>query len=137
MCVVISTTLGFRHRILLVLNEITKTVQKRRLRYYVFQHWCNIRETLVTFYKGNVLHFAKGRAGTDTRVLRTKREMMNQYICSNTYKSTSQIKHQLDATLCRFYFCRVTLHVSGVKRPSSGVLKNWHGGSWYRRYRCR
>ena len=34
-----------------------------------------------------------------------------------------QIKHQLDATLCRFYFCGVTLHVSGVKRPSSGVLK--------------
>ena len=30
-----------------------------------------------------------------------------------------QMKHQLDATLCRFYFCRVTLHVSGVKRPSS------------------
>ena len=23
-------------------------------------------------------------------------------------------KHQLDATLCRFYFCRVTLHVSGA-----------------------
>ena len=22
------------------------------------------------------------------------------------------MKHQLDATLCRFYFCRVTLHVS-------------------------
>ena len=25
-----------------------------------------------------------------------------------------QIKHQLDATLCRFYFYRVTLHVSGA-----------------------
>ena len=35
----------------------------------------------------------------------------------------SQMKHQLHATLCRFYFCRVTLHVSGVKRPSSGVFK--------------
>jgi len=23
---------------------------------------------------------------------------------------TSQMKHQLDATLCRFYFCRVTVH---------------------------
>jgi len=32
---------------------------------------------------------------------------------------TSQMKHQLDATLCRFYFCRVTLHVSGVKRPKT------------------
>jgi hypothetical protein len=42
-----------------------------------------------------------------------------------TYSITvpSQIKHQLDARLCRFYFCRVTLHVTGVKRPSSGVFK--------------
>ena len=28
--------------------------------------------------------------------------------------SRSQTKHQLDATLCRFYFCRVTLHDSGA-----------------------
>ena len=35
----------------------------------------------------------------------------------------SSTKNQLDATLCRFYFCRVTLHVSGVNRPSSGVFK--------------
>ena len=55
------------------------------------------------------------------------------YFCVSMHRSKSQIKHQLDATLCRFYFCRVTLHVSGVKRPSSGVLKNWHGGPWYRR----
>ena len=48
-----------------------------------------------------------------------------------------QIKRQLDATLCRFYFCRVILHVSGVKRPSSGELKHWHGGPWYRCYSCR
>ena len=39
-------------------------------------------------------------------------------------ESISQMKHQLDATLCRFYFCRGTLHVSGVKRPSSGVFKS-------------
>ena len=26
----------------------------------------------------------------------------------------SQVKHQIDATLCRFYFCRVTLQVSGA-----------------------
>ena len=37
--------------------------------------------------------------------------------------TASQMKHQLDAPLCRFYFCRVTLHVSGAKRPSSGVFK--------------
>jgi len=33
------------------------------------------------------------------------------------------MKHQLDATLCRFHFCRVTLQVPGAKRPSSGVFK--------------
>ena len=33
------------------------------------------------------------------------------------------MKHQLDATLCRFYFCRITLHNFGRKRPSSGVFK--------------
>ena len=59
------------------------------------------------------------------------------YFCVSLHRSISQIKHQLDATLCKFYFCRVTLHVSGVKRPSSGVLKNWHGGPWYRCYSCR
>jgi len=32
------------------------------------------------------------------------------------------MKHQLDATLCRFYFCRVTT-CFGRKRPSSGVFK--------------
>jgi hypothetical protein len=42
-----------------------------------------------------------------------------------TTQALGQIRHQLDATLCRFYFCRLTLHVSGVKRPSSGVLKNF------------
>jgi len=45
------------------------------------------------------------------------------YFCVSVYRSISEIKHRLDATLCRFYFCRVTLHVSGVKRPSSGVFK--------------
>ena len=29
-----------------------------------------------------------------------------------SFLQISQMKHQLDATLCRFYFCRVTLHVS-------------------------
>ena len=38
-------------------------------------------------------------------------------------KTRGQIKHKLDATLCRFYFCRVTLHVSGVKRPIIRSIK--------------
>ena len=34
-----------------------------------------------------------------------------------------QMKHQLDATLCRFYFCRVTLHVSGASAHHQEYLK--------------
>ena len=34
-----------------------------------------------------------------------------------------QMKHQLDATLCRFYFCRVTLHVSGANPHHQEYLK--------------
>ena len=35
------------------------------------------------------------------------------------------MKHQLDATLCRFYFCRVTLHVSGPAeiKPAQCCIK--------------
>ena len=33
------------------------------------------------------------------------------------------MKHQLDATLCRFYFCRVTLHVSGASAHHKEYLK--------------
>ena len=35
----------------------------------------------------------------------------------------SQMKHQLDATLCRFYFCRVSLHVSGASAQHQEYLK--------------
>ena len=34
-----------------------------------------------------------------------------------------QMKHQLDATLRRFYFCRVTLHVSGASAHHQEYLK--------------
>ena len=37
--------------------------------------------------------------------------------------SISQMKHQPDATLCRFYFCRVTLHVSGATAHHQEYLK--------------
>ena len=33
------------------------------------------------------------------------------------------MKHQFDATLCRFYFCRVTLHVSGTSAHHQDYLK--------------
>ena len=35
----------------------------------------------------------------------------------------SQMKHQLDATLYRFYFCRITLHVSGASAHHQEYLK--------------
>jgi hypothetical protein len=38
-------------------------------------------------------------------------------------KHSSQMKHQLDATLCRFYFCRVNLHVSGASAHHQEYLK--------------
>ena len=39
------------------------------------------------------------------------------------HHSISQMKHQLDATLCRFYYCRVTLHVSGASTRHQEYLK--------------
>jgi len=42
---------------------------------------------------------------------------------NNNKRNGSQMKHQLDATLCRFYFCRVTLHVSGASAHHHEYLK--------------
>ena len=43
--------------------------------------------------------------------------------CKLICQRISQMKHQLDATLCRFYFCRVTLHVSGASAHHQEYLK--------------
>ena len=43
--------------------------------------------------------------------------------CLEEAYSISQMKPQLDATLCRFYFCRVTLHVSGASFHHQEYLK--------------
>jgi hypothetical protein len=42
---------------------------------------------------------------------------------SEVTKRVSQMKHQLDATLCRFYFCRVTLDASGASAHHQEYLK--------------
>ena len=42
---------------------------------------------------------------------------------NTTLPFTSQMKHQLDATLCRFCFCKVTLHVSGASAHHQEYLK--------------
>ena len=41
----------------------------------------------------------------------------------STQFTISQMKHQLDAILCKFYFCRVTLHVSGASAHHQEYLK--------------
>ena len=38
----------------------------------------------------------------------------DECFCEQLHHTISQMKHQLDVTLCRFYFCRVTLYVSGA-----------------------
>ena len=40
-----------------------------------------------------------------------------------TLSNVSQMKHQLDATLCGFYFYRVTLHVSAASHHHQEYLK--------------
>ena len=45
------------------------------------------------------------------------------FILSIQCMTQRQMKHQLDATLCRFYFCRVTLHVSGASAHHHEYLK--------------
>ena len=42
-------------------------------------------------------------------------------ISKRPYKS--QMKNQIDASLCRCYFCRVTLHVSGASAHHQEYLK--------------
>ena len=44
------------------------------------------------------------------------------YLCGNI-NCLRQMKHQFDATLCRFYFCKVTLHVSGTSTHHQEYLK--------------
>ena len=43
--------------------------------------------------------------------------------CVSVHHSISQMKHQLHATLCRFHFCRVTLHVSCASAHHKEYLK--------------
>ena len=43
--------------------------------------------------------------------------------CASVHHCIGQMKHQLDATLCRFYFCRVTLYVSGASAHHQEYLK--------------
>ena len=53
------------------------------------------------------------QSATATRVLKTSDPPCPHKTPGNS-KCNSQTKHQLDATLCRFYFCKFTLHVLGA-----------------------
>ena len=59
-----------------------------------------------------------------TRLLKTSSgNMKRENQQDATIRCLSQMKHQLDATLCRFYFCRITLHVSGAGAHHQEYLK--------------
>jgi hypothetical protein len=52
-----------------------------------------------------------------------RKENKSHFACRYRKNCTTQMEHQLDATLCRFYFCRVTLHVSGASAHHQEYLK--------------
>ena len=68
----------------------------------------------------NLVH--RSRALSDKESLYDEPEFLYFNFVS-MHHSISQIKHQLDATLCRFYFCRVTLHVPGASAHHHEYLK--------------
>ena len=79
--------------------------------------WCaQYRDLLLTGWSG-ILTLVRARF---SRHIQTGLNA-HQASCITSTRSKSN-KHQLDAILCRFYFCRVTLHVLGAS-PSSGVFK--------------
>ena len=59
--------------------------------------------------------------GLSRGVLLTTHPLLVPRSCKS--RAIRQMKHQLDATLCRFYFCRVTLHVSGASAHHQEYLK--------------
>jgi hypothetical protein len=67
------------------------------------------------FKKSVIVMLPKKRKSTECE------EYRSLSISKHPYKS--QMKNQIDATLCRFYFCRVTLHVSGASAHHQEYLK--------------
>ena len=57
---------------------------------------------------------------TINKIIRHRNPFVTIFVCNPWYV---QMKYQLDATLCRFYFCRVTLHVSGASAHHQEYLK--------------
>ena len=84
-------------------------------------------KALETIESINTLDNSPGTATdfTDSRITVDSLHNANNYayLIEQIRKRLSQMKHQLDTTLCRFYFCRVTLHVSGASAHHQEYLK--------------
>ena len=90
--------------------------------------WCNTVEVL--FLQSHSTCFGRKRpssgvfktstAATGTCVIVAGQ---SSHLLIRALNVLSQMKHQLDTTLCKFYFCRVTLHVSGASAHHQEYLK--------------
>ena len=74
-------------------------------------------------YKANVFVNSKAIPVKAWKSLEGSRRIRFPDLMTIDAKMVSQMKHQLHATLCRFYFCRVTLHVSGTSAHHQKCLK--------------
>jgi len=76
-------------------------------------------EALTTTYNITGCHNQEDHSEDRSFMLLCRLHRHSIWICA----CLSQMKHQLDATLCRFYFCRVILHVSGASAHHQEYLK--------------
>ena len=81
--------------------------------------------TLCRFYFCRVTLHVSGSSAHHQEYLKLVQRPLVQYVITFSFAGYffPQMKHQLDATLCRFYFCRVTLHVSGSSAHHREYLK--------------
>ena len=103
------------------LKRIQRCFEAPSLRFFLYTLYCTTNMNATEHLKWH----------TFKRESITSMHFFNRRLREN--RILSQMKHQLDATLCRFYFCRATLHVSGasvhhqeylilVRRPLVHVL---------------
>ena len=71
-------------------------------------------------FESTAIYHKKGIMRLETSTLRAEERHKVRERC---FLKNRQMKHKLDATLCRFYFCRVTLHVSGASAHHQEYLK--------------
>ena len=99
-------------------------------RVHILELLLSMRET-VGIGRANFISLSVGRLEQVTQLLHSLSRHLDLSPLLKTLKITfccyyvniSQMKHQLDATPCRFYFCRVTLHVSGASAHHQEYLK--------------